>query len=75
MKLLDLGCFLTSLRDNIDQFEFHLRNLVNKNFGKVFTTTHHDIEFPNIGNAEICKIEVKRGDAPAFVEVENKHGQ
>ena len=74
-EIIGLDPDYTSLRGNKDQFELHLRNLVNKNFGKVFATTHLGIEFPIIGDAEICKIDVKRGGALAFIEIVNKHGQ
>ena len=54
---------------NKDQFEVHLRNLINENFGKDFATTQVRIDFPIIEEKEICHIEVNRGKSPKYLAV------
>jgi len=58
-----------------DSFELHLRNLVNKSYGKEFATTHLKIAFPIIDEKEICDIEVKKGNKPLYLQVTGKNGQ
>ena len=58
-----------------DNFELHLRNLVNNNYGKEFATTHLKIAFPILDEKEICDIEIKKGNKPLYLEVIGKNGQ
>jgi len=58
-----------------DDFELHLRNLINKTFGKVFATTEINITFPTINETEICKINISKGNKPLYLEIINNNGQ
>ena len=58
-----------------DNFELHLRNLVNNSFGKAFATTHLKVNFPIVDDLEICEIDIEKGDKPLFLEVIDKNGQ
>ena len=73
--ILGLEQDYASLRGNRDGFELHLRNLLNQNFGKVFATSCLSIDFAKSGEYEICKVEVKRGERPVFLEFTDKNGQ
>ncbi len=57
-----------------DNFELHLRNLINTAFGKEFATTQLLIKFPVISGKEICEIDIKRGKNPLYCEVTDKNG-
>lgn len=73
-EVLGLEPDYTSLRGDRDRFELHLRNLLNKTFGKVFTTTNLTIDFLPAGELEVCKIEIKRGEKEIFLETMDKNG-
>ncbi|MHC1730263.1 MAG: DUF262 domain-containing protein [Syntrophobacteraceae bacterium] len=73
-EILGLEPDYTSLGGNKDEFELHLRNLVNKAFGKVYATGNITIRFQVSNGNEICKIDIKRGEEPLFVEAVDKHG-
>lgn len=59
---------------NKDQFELHLKNLVNSAFGKEFGASSLDIRFPIVADLEICEIDIKAGTKPLYVEVSDKSG-
>lgn len=63
-----------SLRGNRDEFELHLRNLINKNFGKVFASNNLEITFPSSGENEICQVETKRSISPIYITIMDKNG-
>lgn len=65
----------TSLNGNKDEFELHLRNLINKSFGKSFATTTLKIEFPIVNDIEICKIDVSPSVKPIYLEIVDNNGQ
>jgi len=74
-EVLGLEPDYASLKDgNRDKFELHLKNLVSQAFGKVFTVKNIEITFPVAGDQEICRIDIKRGEGPLFVETMDKHG-
>jgi predicted HTH transcriptional regulator len=54
---------------NKDHFELHLRNLINKAYGRDFATTNIRIKFPGVDEAEICEVEIKAGMKPLYLEV------
>ena len=51
---------------NKDQFELHLRNLVNAAYGANFATSQLEITFPVKDGKEFCMIDVKRGKEPLY---------
>lgn len=57
-----------------DNFELHLRNLVNTSFGKEFAATQLTIKFPEIDEKEICEIDIKQGKMPLYCEATDKNG-
>lgn len=58
-----------SLQGGRDEFELHLKNLLNKNFGKVFSATNIKISFHSVEDSDICKIDVPKGNKPLYLEV------
>ncbi len=76
MEILGLDYDYNTLKvGDKDHFELHLRNLVNKTYGKEFATTHLKVTFPIVDEKEICDIEVKKGNKPLFLEIAGKNGQ
>jgi len=65
----------TSLNGNKDEFELHLRNLINESFGKLFATSGLKIEFPIVDDVEICKIDISPSMKPLYFEIADKNGQ
>jgi len=75
-EILGLEDDYNSLQNaNKDHFELHLRNLINKTFGKGFATSNIDIKFPIVDETEICEVNVKAASKPYFIEVSNNSGQ
>ena len=60
---------------NRDAFELHLRNIFNKNFNTSFVTTNIQIAFPQVGETEICQIDIKSADKPVYISLKDKQGQ
>lgn len=59
---------------NKDNFELHLRNIVNKSFGKEFGALNITVRFPIVNDIEICEIDIKAGKTPLYCEVSDKNG-
>ncbi len=57
-----------------DEFQLHLRNLVNHAYGVEFATNNLNIQFPEIEDTEICVVEIKPGTKPLYSEVSDKNG-
>jgi len=74
-KILGLDHDFRSLNGGKDEFELHLRNLLNKAFGKVFTTTGINVSFQTINDAEICIINVSKWNKPLYLETNDTNGQ
>jgi hypothetical protein len=73
-KVLGLDHDYTSLNGDKDEFELHLRNLVNDAFGKNFATSAITIKFYQINEMEICKVVIKKGDKPLYLKVVDGNG-
>ncbi|MBE2203210.1 MAG: DUF262 domain-containing protein [Chthoniobacterales bacterium] len=58
-----------------DKFELHLRNLLNEQFGKGFVTSKVGIAFHEVGENEVCRIEIRAAKEPVIVKVKDKNGQ
>ena len=58
-----------------DDFELHLRNLINRTWGIEFATGNLDVSFPRLGDVELCSVEVARGTFPLYLEVNDRHGR
>lgn len=57
-----------------DEFELHLRNLVNHAYGIEFATNNLKVTFPEVNDTEICVVEIKQGLRPIYTEVTDKNG-
>ena len=56
-----------------DEFELHLRNLVNRAYGVEFATNNLTVLFPEVEDVEICTVEIKQGLKPLYSEVSDKN--
>jgi len=74
-NVLGLDHDYASLKGNSDEFELHLRNLVNKSFGKNFAASGISITFHKIEVSEICLIDVSPWNKPLYLEVMDKNGK
>lgn len=57
-----------------DKFELHLRNLIIDQYGLDFATTNLKISFPELGDKEICMIEIKQGLKPVYTTISDNNG-
>ena len=57
-----------------DKFELHLRNLLNQAFGSAFVTNRIRIGFTDLGELEICKVDVQPSAKPLVVSFKDKNG-
>lgn len=73
--ILGLDPDYTSLEGGKDEFELHIRNLINKTFGKVFATSGINISFSTINEADICVITVLKGFKPLYLKIIDNNGQ
>jgi predicted HTH transcriptional regulator len=73
-KILGLDHDYSSLNGNKDEFELHLRNLINDVFGKTFATSNISIRFYQINDVEICRISIKKGDKPLYLKILDGNG-
>jgi len=64
--------YATLREPNKDQFEVHLRNLVNGAYGPHFATSNMDVSFPTKDGKEFCMIKVKRGKEPLYTQCSAK---
>lgn len=63
-----------SLKDgDKDKFELHLRNLLNKEYGREFAS-NIKITFPAIDEKEICIVEIPKGSAPVYTFMTDNSG-
>lgn len=50
-----------------DEFELHLRNLINEYFGKNFSISNIDVDFFIFDDKEICKVDILKSNKPLFL--------
>ena len=74
-NVLGLENDYASLSGERDKFELHLRNLLNQHFGEAFTASKLVVSFPNVGDEELCLIEVTPADEPVVVRFKGTDGQ
>lgn len=55
-----------------DEFELHLRNLVNKSFGVAFAASNLRVPVPAVEDKEVCMIEIKRAIGPQYFKTKDK---
>lgn len=68
-NILGLEKDYRSLGGNKDEFESHLRNLLNKHFGKVNSISNLKVSFHAISDQEICEVQISAGNKPLYLEV------
>lgn len=73
-EVLGLEYDYNSLDGNKDEFELHLRNLINKEFGVGFATSNLYVDFPSIEDKEVCQIKIKKANEPQYLSVKDKNG-
>jgi hypothetical protein len=64
-----------SLDGDRDEFELHLRNLLNQQFGVSFVTHSMRVRFPSVDHQEMCQIDVSPSSGPLVVKLMDKNGQ
>lgn len=74
-EILGLERDYASLHGGRDQFEQHLRNLVNNAFGKQFAASSVHFNFHEFEDSEVCLIDVRESNNPLYVETTDKNGQ
>jgi hypothetical protein len=73
-EVLGLENDYATLSGDKDEFELHLRNLVNVSFGQLFSATSLGVTFPEFGTKQVCRVEVKAAIAPQYLTVFDKNG-
>ena len=63
-----------SINGTKDEFEIHLRNLVNRSFGERFAASNLKIDFPKVNDIEICSIEIRPGNDPVYLQTTGPNG-
>ena len=72
--VLGLDNDYSTLDGDKDEFELHLRNLINNNFGRVFAVKNLLVTFPDLDDQQVCKIEIKRASSPQYLTVSDRNG-
>jgi len=76
MEILGLDYDYDTLKNgDKDNFELHLINLLNNSFGKGFVPLNIKVNFPKIGDLEICNIDILKGSKPIYLDITDKTGQ
>jgi hypothetical protein len=68
-EILGLERDYASLEGTKDEFELHLRNLINHSFGKTFATSGLIIKFISVADKEICRIDISKSNKPLYLEI------
>ena len=78
----DDGEILGMERDNIsldggdnDKFELHLRNILSKHLGVSYVSGNLRVNFPIIGEMQICQIEIEPAREPMIITLPDNNGQ
>jgi len=75
MEIIGLEHDYQSLKNGTkDEFELHLRNLINHAYKVDFSTTNIDISFPIVEDTEICVVEIKPWNKPLYTTMSDKNG-
>ena len=74
-EVLGLERDYSSLNGDRDKFERHLRGLLQQQMGVSFAANKIRVQFPVIGDKELCQIEVAPAQKPIVVKFADKNGQ
>ena len=73
MSIMGLDNDLKTLKNGTkDEFELHIRNLVNNAYGVNFATNNLNIDFPEVEEIEICTVKIKPGLEPLTLKSQIK---
>lgn len=73
-QILGLGDDYKNKLKNRDQFELHLRNLLNNTYSVSYVVENIKIDFPKPKEIEICQVTVNKGKKALFLDVTNSNG-
>jgi hypothetical protein len=75
LEIIGLDHDYRTLKDGTkDEFELHLRNLINTSYGIEFATSNITVTFPIVNDIEICIVEIKAGIRALYTDVSDKNG-
>lgn len=75
-EVLGLARDFQSLKEaNKDHFELHLRNLLNENIGKVFSTNKVQVKFHTMNDLDVCQVDIAPAKEPIILASQDKNGQ
>ena len=60
---------------NRDQFELHLRNVLNRHLGTAFVASKIQIQFHAVDDVDVCQVDITTAKEPVIVAVKDKNGQ
>ena len=60
---------------NRDQFELHLRNVLNQHLGTAFVASKIQIQFHAVDDVDVCQVDITTAKEPVIVAVKDKNGQ
>lgn len=72
-EILGLQRDYVSLDGTKDEFELHLRHLINQSFGINFATSALTIKFIQVTDKEICQIDIAKGNKPLYLKVSDNN--
>lgn len=58
-----------------DKFEIHLRNVLKEQLGVALVSSKIQVRFHEIGEMEICQVDVERASEPVVIVTTDKNGQ
>ena len=60
---------------NRDEFELHLRNVLNRQVGTAFVASKVQIQFHAVDDIDVCQVDITAAKEPVIVGVKDKNGQ
>ena len=60
---------------NRDQFELHLRNVLNQQLGAAFVASKVQVLFHEVDDADVCQVDITAAKEPVIVAMKDKNGQ
>ena len=60
---------------NRNQFELHLRNVLNQQLGAAFVASKIQIQFHAVDDVDVCQVDITTAKEPMIVTVKDKNGQ
>ena len=73
-NILGLESDYSTLEGDQDNFELHLRALIMRDFGPLFSKENIKINFHEIEDQEICQVQISKRIKPTYLEVTDKMG-